>query len=145
MNKNPYSPSIVDECDSVEAKRARGSVARKLIEYGTAYLIGIAACILLTPVSLELAGVILWPFYPVFAPLGFGLFYLYLNAGYSPYGGSGFSYWLCFSLGFAPAVFELAAFVFPRHNLQRFRPIWVGFPIGFVGTLGVYYTAAASI
>ena len=39
----------------------------------------------------------------------------------------------------------LGAYLVGSPRLRRWRPLWLGFPIGFIGTLGVYYTAAASI
>ena len=145
MTDNPYSPSTAD----VELPGSGGtSAARALLEvlkYFGSYVLGIAACILFTPVELELAGLVIWPYYLVFAVVGFFLFYLYLEGAYLPFGGTGTSYWLLFSIGFVPLLPEMIASFTRRTRFRSFRPLWMGFPIGFVGTLGVYYTAAASI
>lgn len=87
----------------------------------------------------------LWFVYPILAPVGFLLFYLYLEGAYLPFGGIGLSYWIYFSIGFVPVLMEILAYLMGSPRLRRWRPLWIGFPIGFVGTLGVYYTAAASI
>ena len=44
-----------------------------------------------------------------------------------------------------PKVMEVLVYFIKSRRLRAWRPLWIGFPIGFVGTLGVYYTAAASI
>ena len=44
-----------------------------------------------------------------------------------------------------PFMMELLAYFLGSRSVLAWRPLWIGFPAGFVGTLGVYYTAAASI
>ena len=107
------------------------------------YLLGIVTCLALTPASMELAGAQLWPWYPVFAPIAFFLFYFYLADPYLPSGAQGLAYWTWFTIGIVPLCGETAVRLQPA--LRRWRPLWLGFPFGFVGTLGVYYTAASSI
>ncbi len=87
----------------------------------------------------------LWILYPVLAPIGFFLFYLYLEGAYLPYGGEGPSYWSYVAVGLVPIAMEVLALLLRSRQVRAWRPLWIGFPIGFVGTLGVYYTAAASI
>jgi hypothetical protein len=116
-----------------------------VLKYVGSYILGTVACVLFTPAELEIAGVVLWPYYLVFAAIGFFLFYLYLSNAYLPFGGSGASYWVLFSIGFVPLVSEVALHFARMASFRACRPLWIGFPIGFVGTLGVYYTAAASI
>ena len=145
MTDNPYTPSSAD----AELTGSRGLSAAKVIleivKYVGAYVLGIAACILFTPVGPELAGAVLWPFYLVFAAFGFFLFYFYLEGAYLPFGGSGTAYWLLFSIGFIPLVLEAVAYFIRLRHFRACRPLWIGFPIGFVGTLGVYCTGAVSI
>lgn len=111
--------------------------------YVGAYLLGIVACLASTPASIELAGAALWPWYPVFAPIAFFLFYFYLPDGYLPSGGAGVAFLIWSSIGLLPLAGEIAAHI--RHSLRPWRPLWIGFPIGFVGALGVYYVAASSV
>ncbi len=145
MPDNPYSsPTSKDELPAGRGLSAAKVVLAILLYVGS-YVLGIAACVLFTPVKLELAGAVLWPFYPVLAPIGFFLFYFYLSGAYLPFGGAGTSYWIFFSIGFVPLVFEVVAYFVRLPVLRACRPLYVGFPIGFVGTLGVYYSAAASI
>ena len=145
MTDNPYSSSTVKSELATSRGTSPVNLLLAILKYVGAYLLGIVTCVLFTPVELELAGVVLWPFYGVFSVIGFFLFYLYLSKAYLPFGGSGFAYCLLFSIGFIPVVFEVVAYFARMRHLRGWRPLWIGFPIGFVGTLGVFYTAAASI
>ena len=145
MTENPYSSSI----DSAGLPTSRAPklsrVTLAILKYLGSYLLGIFACVILTPVQPQLAGVVLWPYFPLFAVLGVFLFYLHLSGAYLPFGGTGVAYWSMFLLGFAPVVFEAIVYRLPSSRLRHWRPLWIGFPVGFVGTLGVYFTAAGSI
>ena len=145
MTDKPYSSLNND----AEVPASRGISAVKvlleILKYVGSYALGIAACILFTPGEQELAGAVIWPYYFVFAAVGFFLFYFYLEVAYLPFGGSGTAYWILFSSGFVPLVLESVAFFTRLPHFRACRPLWIGFPMGFVGTLGVYYTAAASI
>jgi hypothetical protein len=121
-------------------------VFREILKYLGAYLLGIITSIAITPVEMSMGGhVPLWFLYPILAPIGYFLFYLYLEGAYLPFGGEGPSYWLYVAVGLVPFVMELLAYLLRSRRLLAWRPLWIGFPIGFAGTLGVYYTAAASI
>jgi hypothetical protein len=85
----------------------------------------------------------MWPWYPVFAVVGFFLFFFYLSPPYTF--SSDLGHWLIFSIGLIPVVSEAAVYFVGTPRVRAWRPLWIGFPIGFVGTLGVYFTAAASI
>lgn len=121
--------------------KGKGRALRVISSYVGAYLLGILTCVLLTPAEVTLAGVSMWPLYPGFACVGFFLYFLYLSPPYAPWTG----YWLPLSLALLPVVAEVAVHFLGGKRVKAWRPLWVGFPIGFVGTLGVYYTAAASI
>mgnify|MGYP001045993833 CR=1 FL=1 len=114
-----------------------------LLKYLGAYLLGIAVCVLLTPADLVLAGRALWPYYPAFAVFGFFLFYSTLPPQYVF--GPDLGYWLVYSIGLIAVVIGLTLPLGPLRRLRPLRPLLIGFPIGFIGTLGVFYTAAASI
>ena len=114
-----------------------------ILKYLACYLLGIVACILLTPAELLLAGKTLWLEYTLFAPIGILLYYFYLTPQYVF--GSAASYWLVGSLASIPVLFEAVTFFRKTPESRHWRPLWIGFPIGFLGALGVYYTAAASI
>lgn len=124
-------------------KPTKRGVFLAILKYLACYLLGILTCIMLTPVDLILAGKAMWQLYPIFAPIGLFLYYLYLTPQYVF--GSVTSYWLAGSIGLIPVLFEAAAIFWKAPRLQSWRPLWIGFTIGFLGTLGVYYTAAASI
>lgn len=145
MPDNPYSSSTANVQVPGSRSKSAALVLLEILKYVGSYVLGIAACILFTPVELELAGVVIWPYFIVFAAIGIFLFYLYLEGAYLPFGASGTAYWLLFSIGFVTPVLESVAYFTRLPRVRAYRPLWVGFPIGFVGTLGVYYTAAASI
>jgi hypothetical protein len=111
--------------------------------YVIAYLLGIAAAVAFTPAEMVLAGHALWHLYPVFAFPGVLAFYFYLSPQYSV--GAGPVYWLTFCLGFTPVVVGVAASRSSGAWLRGWAHLWIGFPVGFVGTLGAYCTVAASI
>ena len=145
MAENPYSPSDVHTPPQVSAGISAKSIFRAVLSYCAAYLLGIISSIALTPVEMDLGGAPLWLLYPILAPIGFLLFYVYLEGAYLPFGGKGPSYWLYFAVGLFPFVMEAAAYFLGTRRWHAWRPLWIGFPIGFVGTLGVYYSAASSI
>lgn len=146
MTENPYSPTEVEGEPRLATETSGAAVVREILKYIGAYLLGIVAAIALTPVELDLGGnVPLFLIYPILAPVGYFLFYLYLEGAYLPFGGKGTSFWVYVGIGLLPYVMEALAFLVRSRLLSAWRPLWIGFPIGFVGTLGVYYTAAASI
>ena len=111
--------------------------------YVAAYFLGIAACLLFTDVEPVLAGQPLWHLYPFLAVIGFPLFYLYLDATYTL--SSNPAYWTVCSLGFLAVVQGIGVHFIPPRRYRSWGPLLAFFAIGFVGTMGVYYTAAASI
>ena len=115
-----------------------------ILKYLGSYLLGIVACVLLTPAGLELIGFPMWPLYPFLAVPGVAAFYFYLDTQYLPFG-SGALYRLIFAFGLIPFALGAATLLTRSPRLRAWRPLWIGFPIGFIGTLGVYYSAAASI
>lgn len=125
--------------------KVRTSALAKISKYFGAYLLGILACVMLTPVEFELAGALLLPWYVLLSIPGYFLWFYWVFS--LPL----YVQWLWMSvIGLIP--FAGAAWMyFGRKDLQRqsrlgsWRPLWICFPIGFVGTLGIYYTASASI
>ena len=107
------------------------------------YLLGVILSVLLTPVEIVLVGGQIWPYLAAFAPVGYVLFYLDLPPQYV-FGSTPF-YWGVYALGIAPVLLGLASFFVGKTRLAPWRPLLIGLPLGFVGTLGVYYTIAASI
>jgi hypothetical protein len=110
------------------------------------YLLGILACILLTPVDFTLAGKALWPLYPLLAVIGFFVYFT-LSPTYT-FGNGVAQYvvhWLVFWIGLAAVVLGVAAHFRHFRRIRFLSPLLISFSIGFVGTLGVYYGAAASI
>lgn len=114
-------------------------------QYVAAYLVGVASSVALTPAELELAGTVIWPYYLLLSVLGYVAFYFLLNDAYLPFGAAGSAYWLIFIVGLVPIACELCGRIFRSRIVLSFRPLWLAFPIAFVGTVGVYYAAAMSI
>jgi hypothetical protein len=129
---------------SPETRRAGWTGTLSAIARGVGfYLVGVILCVLLTPVETDLVGRQIWPYLAAFAPVGYILFYLDLTPQYVF--GSTPLYWGVYALGIAPVLLGLASFFVGKARLGPWRPLLIGLPLGFVGTLGVYYTIAASI
>ncbi|WP_299755149.1 hypothetical protein [uncultured Boseongicola sp.] len=107
------------------------------------YLIGIFACITFTPVEMVLIDAPMWLFFVPFAPIGYFFFYFDLPPQYVF--GSNISYWTVYVIGIVLVLLGFASHFLAEGRFRAWSPLMVGFPLGFVGTLGVYYTVAASI
>lgn len=124
-----------------ESKKRR--VLAAILSFLCAYLLGIVVCVVVTPVEVELAGKLLWPLYPVLSVFGYPAYYFYLTPTYVT--GPVQEYWLLGALGFLPIIYGIICLVKRAYVFPMAAPFLIGFPIGFVGTLGAYYSAAASI
>jgi hypothetical protein len=133
---------MISEPTSLDAKK-RTSRSILVMRFVGAYLAGVLACVLVTPVEPVLVGTPLWPFYPLLAIIGFFLFYLYLPPQYVF--GSGIAYSMVYSIGLLSVILGIAVHFGPLRRFHVLSPLLTGFPIGFIGTMGVYYTAAASV
>lgn len=107
------------------------------------YFLGIVVSVLLTPVELTLIGRPLWLFFAPFAAIGYVVFYFNLPPEYVF--GSGSLYWTVYVLGLAGVLGGAAAAIFGQGRVRRWATPLIGLSLGFVGTLGVYYTIAAGI
>ena len=112
------------------------------IRYVSFYLLGVVCCVIFTPVELELAGAPLGFLYPILAPIGYPLFYL-LEPQYVY--GSTPGYWALYASGIASVFLGIISLFVARKKATWLAPALIGFTIGFVGTMGIYYTAAQSI
>ncbi len=112
-------------------------------QYLLCYLAGIIACVILTPVEVVLLEAPMWLFYVPLAPIGYFFFYFDLPPQYVF--GSNISYWSVYLFGIAIVSIGFVSGLVLKGRLRPWRPLMIGFPIGFVGTLGLYYTAASSI
>ena len=140
MSDDPYIPP---KTEPLEVRRDiyRVGFLGWSVRFLGCYLLGILCCVAFTSVDMNLAGVPLWVAYPFFAPLGFVAFIFMLTPGYT-FGGQG--HWLMCAFGASPILCEIAAWLWSP-KLGAWRPLWIGFPIGFVGAAGVYFAAAQSI
>jgi hypothetical protein len=114
---------------------------RLLLRFATyvgAYLAGIITCIAFTPAEVVLAGKTLVGVYPWFSVLGFPFFFFGYNAGTA-------QFWYLGCSALLVIAFGILSFFRTHPRLVALRPWFVAFPVGFVGTLGAYYTVAASI
>lgn len=112
-------------------------------QYFLCYLAGIVACIIFTPVELVLLDAPIWLFFVPFAPVGYCFFYFDLPPQYVF--GSNIYYWSVYVFGIAFVSIGFVSRILTKGRLRPWQPFMIGFPIGFVGTLGLYYAAASSI
>lgn len=144
MAENPYSsPKTSGPTPASQSRFAGKALVLTILKYVGAYVLGIVACILFTPTDMYLAGTAMWIWYLVAAPIGYLLFYLHLSPQQMFVGGP--AYWIPFAIGLLPFLGEATAFFRATSGWRKWRPLWIGFPIGFVGTIGIYYGSAASI
>ena len=113
-----------------------------ILKHAAAYLLGILSAILFTPADLTLAGVHLWYLYPLLAVVGV-FFYYSLSPTYTF--ASDVLHWLIGGVGLALMLVGLALQFSALRRLRPLQPLLISFPIGFIGTLGMYYGAAQSI
>ena len=120
-------------------------VIKSISRYFGGYLLGIIAGILFSPADIILGGHWLLLHYVIGALPGF-IFVIYY-AIFEP----GFVFWFyLITVGFLPLWIRLY-FRFRRKTdeqmtrLMIFRPLWTTFPIGFLGTLGIYAAVLESI
>ena len=107
------------------------------------YLAGIVSCVVFTPVDLTLIRFPIVVLYPPLAVVGYPLFYLYLDPQYV--WGSTPEYWCVYWTGLAFGALAILAHLIRWQPLRCWRPALAGFTLGFIGTMGVYYSVAASI
>ena len=107
------------------------------------YLLGIVASILITPVEVDLLGRPDWLIFVPAAVVGYVLFYTDLTPEYVF--GSGPAYWTVYALGLAGVAAGVLAVLAAGGRFRRWAAPLIGIPLGFVGTLGIYYAILASI
>ena len=120
-------------------------VIKSILKYFGGYLLGVFACLMFSHASLMLAGVFLLPASVIGALPG--LIYVVYCAIFEPE----FVFWFyLITVGFLPLWIRL--YVRLSHKTDEkiarlivFRPLWTTFPIGFLGTFGVYAAGSASI
>ena len=94
------------------------------------------------PHIIVLVSVPLFLIYPILSPVGYPLYYLYLNDGYRFGGGT--VEWTHYIFGMLPILGVMILWKSPS-KARTLALVLIGFPVGFIGTLGLYFTAAASI
>ena len=148
MIDNPYSSSTVDaevvasgtSATTVSTLKVVARLALVLSQYLGAYLLGIVACMMATPAEWVLAGIPLLPFY-IIAALPFFFLWPVLVVNES---GELYLPWM-WGIALAPFTGELVAFLTKKRAVRVWRPLWIGFPIGFVGSFAVYWAGHLSI
>ena len=112
------------------------------------YLLGCIAAMIAWPHSIVLVSVplfVIFPLfvvYPILSPVGYLLYYLYLSDGYR-FGGGPVE-WAHYMFGMLPILGVMILWGSPS-KARTLALGLIGFPVGFIGTLALYFTAAASI
>lgn len=105
------------------------------------YLLGILFAVAFTPAEVVLAGVNLLPFYLLLSVVGVVFFVILLFQQYTDM----LSTWWVGLFVLLPLACELGMYFGKKKSLRILRPAWFAFPIGFLGTLGIYFAGAQSI
>ena len=119
------------------------ALSLRFLHYLLPYLSGIFTAIVFTPVEFNLVGVALWWVYPIVAVPAFILWFFELIP--RALLGPDLLFLLPYLLSFVSIVCGLAAHFDPLRRYQNLGPALIAFPIGFVGTAGVYLISMASI
>lgn len=131
-----------EQDDTTDVKPASG---RKILlgipKYLGAYLLGIAACIIATPAEWDFGR---FPFFFLLYPiLSVPFFFLW---PFMVFQESTYLYrWWMWLIALTPVAGEGIAFLASRPRVRAWRPLWFGFPIGFVGSFTVYWACVLSI
>jgi hypothetical protein len=107
-----------------------------------AFLLGCVGAVMSLPNITTLGGLPIFVAYPVLGIIGYPLYYLYLNDGYRFGGGT--VEWAHYIFGMLPILGVMTLWKSPSKGRTLALGL-IGFPVGFIGTLGLYFTAAASI
>ncbi len=148
MNSNPYEPPSSGASHAPKGSSLRRA-ALNVLKYLLAYASGIVACVLLTHVDGELAGKTLWPFYFGGSPIGYVFFYFIFSP--AEVWGPSAAYWLLYAFGLLPFLIPASALIgrlagtTTSARLRSWRPFWIAFPVGFVGTVGIFTALCQSI
>ena len=142
MTDNPYSPPIAEPSSPTSRLRAATNVALAILKFGGSYLLGIFICVSFTEAEFRLAGVNLLPSYVFLSVIGVGLWFI---AAFQELPSPPFAMlWVVLVL-LIPCAGEALVYFARRPRFRFWRPLWFGFPIGFVGTLGIYWAGSSSI
>ncbi len=116
-------------------------IYQRILEYLIPYFVGIIAAIIFTPVDLSLAGVSLWFIYPILAIPAFLL--LVTELTFTGIGDSIVGLIYIASVG--GVVFGIATHFGSYRRYRHLGPKLIGFLLGFMGTVGVFFISAGSI
>ena len=116
-----------------------------VLGYVGGYLIGILASLICTPASLLLAGVFLLPIYVIGALPGYIVWFVLLFNAPNELAWP----WLSI-VALAPLYCEWRLWRAKGNEtlaarLVAWRPIWIAFPIGFLGTVSIFSAAVGTI
>ena len=123
-------------------KLNRNKIILLILQYTLAYLVGIVAAVVLTPIELSLAGVSLWQQYPIMSVPGFFLFYILIPPSIFTLEDP---LVLLSSVSIVIFLLGAGAHFLPSPRWRFLGRLLTGFTIGFVGAIGVYCIGIASI
>ena len=142
MSDNPFASPTVEE----KARPAKGLrpwvVVKEILKYFGTYVCGILLCIVLTDAEVELAGKNLVLIYLILSIPGVAL---WIIAAVQALPSPPFEMWWFLTMILLPCLGEVVVRFPGRKRLRNWRPFWIGTPVGFVGTLGIYWAGSLSI
>ena len=114
---------------------------QRILEYLIPYFVGIIAAIVFTPADLSLAGVSLWFLYPILAIPAFLVFFTEIS--FNHIGDTILGLLYIASVG--GVVFGISTHFGSLRRYRYLGPRLIGFLLGFVGTVAVFFISAGSI
>ncbi len=136
MNTTPNSKPEKGPASSARS----GKIVITILKYLGYYLLGIVACVVLSPVEFELAGKFLLPFYLIYSLFGY-VIWPFISSGESPF----FYLWYVWLIHLTPFICGAYAIFSRNKRFRAWHPFWIAFPIGFAGTTGIYWAGMMSI
>jgi len=142
MSENPYAPPTDGRRPPSTGWQFVARVLLTLLKYFGCYLLGIFLCVILTDAEFVLAGLWLLPAYVLLSVVGC---FLWFVSAFQALPSIPFEMWWVLLMLAMPCVGETLAYRYRGSNLRNWRPMWFGLPVGFVGTLGIYWVGSLSI
>ncbi|MGI9442806.1 MAG: hypothetical protein ACR2N1_10090 [Rubripirellula sp.] len=127
---------------SVSVSRPVAKLLLGMLKYLGSYTLGILVAVPLTGLAENLKGFDEVASLMFWSILGLYFFFTFLI---SEFADLVFYAWWALLILLIPFVCEAFAFFRRRSSVRSWRPLWIGFPVGFLGTTGVCWQALRSL